>query len=71
MSKEAIEFANFKLNRKKVLGRRETVVVPMSALKPGSYAFYDDFHAGVPAGGDYSQVKVCRASRRIKINKEM
>jgi hypothetical protein len=49
-SKEAIEFESFKTNREKVVGPGETVVVPMPALKPGSYDFYDDFHRDVPEG---------------------
>ena len=49
-SKEVIEFESFKINREKVIGPGETVVVPMPALKPGSYDFYDDFHRDVPEG---------------------
>jgi hypothetical protein len=49
-SKETIEFESFKTNREKVVGPGETVVVPMPALKPGSYDFYDDFHRDVPEG---------------------
>jgi hypothetical protein len=49
-SKEAIEFESFKLNREKVVGPGETIVVRLPALRPGSYDFYDDFHQDVPAG---------------------
>jgi hypothetical protein len=49
-SKEPIEFESFKLNREKVVGPGETVVVRLPALRPGSYDFYDDFHQDVPAG---------------------
>ena len=49
-SKEAIEFESFKLNREKVVGPGETVVVRLPALRPGSYDFSDDFHQHVPAG---------------------
>jgi hypothetical protein len=50
MSKEPIEFESFKLNREKVVGPGETVIVRLPALRPGSYDFYDDFHQDVPAG---------------------
>ena len=49
-SKEAIEFESFKLNREKVVGPGETVIVLLPALRPGSYDFYDDFHQDVPEG---------------------
>jgi hypothetical protein len=49
-TKEAIEFESFKLNREKVVGPGETATINMSALKAGSYDFYDDFHADVPEG---------------------
>ncbi len=49
-SKEAIEFESFKLNREKVVGPGETVIVRLPALSPGSYDFYDDFNQDVPAG---------------------
>jgi len=49
-SKEPIEFESFKLNREKVVGPGETIVVLLPALSPGSYDFYDDFHQDVPAG---------------------
>jgi Cupredoxin-like domain len=49
-SKEAIEFESFKLNREKVVGPGETVIVRLPPLRPGSYDFYDDFHQDVPAG---------------------
>jgi hypothetical protein len=49
-SKEAIEFESFKLNREKVVGPGETIIVRLPALRPGSYDFYDDFHQDVPAG---------------------
>ena len=49
-SKEAIEFESFKLNREKVVGPGETIVVFLPALSPGSYDFYDDFHQDVPEG---------------------
>ena len=50
VSKEPIEFESFKLNREKVVGPGETIVVRLPALRPGSYDFYDDFHQDVPAG---------------------
>ena len=50
MSKEPIEFESFKLNREKVVGPGETVIVRLPALRPGNYDFYDDFHQDVPAG---------------------
>jgi Cupredoxin-like domain len=49
-SKEPIEFESFKLNREKVVGPGETIIVRLPALRPGSYDFYDDFHQDVPAG---------------------
>jgi hypothetical protein len=49
-SKEAVEFESFKLNREKVVGPGETTTINMPRLKPGSYDFYDDFHADVPEG---------------------
>ena len=49
-SKEAIEFESFKLNREKVVGPGESVIVLVPALRPGSYDFYDDFHQDVPEG---------------------
>jgi len=49
-SKEAIEFESFKLNREKVVGPGETVIVLLPALRPGTYDFYDDFHQDVPEG---------------------
>jgi hypothetical protein len=49
-SKEAIEFESFKLNREKVVGPGESVIVVLPALRPGSYDFYDDFHQDVPEG---------------------
>ena len=54
-SKEPIEFESFKLNREKVVGPGETVVVRLPALRPGSYDFYDDFHQDVPAGSIIAQ----------------
>jgi len=49
-SKKAIEFESFKLNREKVVGPGESVIVVLPALRPGSYDFYDDFHQDVPEG---------------------
>ena len=49
-SKETIEFESFKLNREKVVGPGETIIVRLPALRPGSYDFYDDFHQDVPEG---------------------
>jgi Cupredoxin-like domain len=49
-SKEPIEFESFKLNREKVVGPGETIIVRLPALRPGTYDFYDDFHQDVPAG---------------------
>jgi Cupredoxin-like domain len=50
VSKETIEFESFKLNREKVVGPAETIIVSLPALSPGSYDFYDDFHQDVPEG---------------------
>jgi cupredoxin-like protein len=49
-SKEAMEFESFKLNREKVAGPGETIIVNAPALSPGNYDFYDDFHQDVPEG---------------------
>ena len=50
VSKEAIEFESFRLNREKVVGPGETATIFIPALKPGRYDFYDDFHQDVPQG---------------------
>ena len=49
-SKETIEFESLKLNRERVVGPGETIIVNVPALSPGSYDFYDDFHDDVPEG---------------------
>lgn len=49
-SKETIEFESFKLNRERVVGPGETIIVNLPALSPGTYDFYDDFHQDVPEG---------------------
>ena len=49
-SKETIEFESFKLNRERVIGPGETIIVNVPALSPGSCDFYDDFHQDVPEG---------------------
>src|SRR5215475_9977181 len=49
-SNETIEFESFKLNREKVVSPGSSVNVNLSALSPGSYDFYDDFHDDVPQG---------------------
>ncbi len=49
-SPERIEFESFKLNREKVVGPGETVIVDLPPLKAGTYDFFDDFHADVPEG---------------------
>ena len=49
-SKEAIEFESFKLNRERVVGPGESLIIPIPALRPGTYDFYDDFHRDVPDG---------------------
>jgi len=49
-SKEPIEFESFKLNRERVVGLGETIIVNLPALSPGTYDFYDDFHQDVPEG---------------------
>jgi cupredoxin-like protein len=49
-SKETIEFESFKLNRERVVGPGETIIVNVPALSPGNYDFYDDFHDDVPEG---------------------
>lgn len=50
VSKEAIEFESFKLNRERVVGPGETITIRLPALSPGNYDFYDDFHQDVPEG---------------------
>jgi len=64
-SKEMIEFESFKLNRERVVGPGETVIVNVPALSPGSYDFYDDFHQDVPEG-----VVIAGQPRRNLKNKE-
>jgi len=49
-SGERIEFESFKLNREKVVEPGQTLAVRLPALRPGSYDFFDDFHADVPEG---------------------
>ena len=49
-SNERIEFESFKLNREKVVAPGDTLVLHLPALRPGSYDFFDDFHADVPEG---------------------
>lgn len=49
-SDERIEFESFKLNREKVITPSETLVLHLPALRPGTYDFFDDFHADVPEG---------------------
>jgi hypothetical protein len=49
-SKETIEFESFKLNRERVVGPGETIIVNVPALSSESYDFYDDFHDDVPEG---------------------
>jgi Cupredoxin-like domain len=49
-SKETIEFESFKLNRERVVGPGETIILSLPALRPGTYDFYDDFHQDVPEG---------------------
>lgn len=49
-SKETIEFESFKLNRERVVGPGETIIVILPGLSPGRYDFYDDFHQDVPEG---------------------
>ncbi len=49
-SKETIEFESFKLNRERVIGPGESIIVNVPALPPQSYDFYDDFHDDVPEG---------------------
>lgn len=49
-SNETIELESFKLNRERVVGPGETIVVIVPALSPGNYDFYDDFHNDVPEG---------------------
>jgi hypothetical protein len=48
--KEAMEFESFKLNRERVVGPGETIIVNVPAMSSGSYDFYDDFHDDVPEG---------------------
>jgi plastocyanin len=49
-SNETIEFESFKLNRETAMTPGQTIKVPLPALNPGSYDFYDDFHQDVPEG---------------------
>jgi Cupredoxin-like domain len=49
-SDETIEFESFKLNRETAMTPGQTIKVPLPALSPGSYDFYDDFHQDVPQG---------------------
>jgi len=49
-STERIEFESFKLNREKVVEPGKSVTITLPPLQPGSYDFYDDFHADVPEG---------------------
>jgi heme/copper-type cytochrome/quinol oxidase subunit 2 len=64
-SKETIEFESFKLNRERVVGPGETIIVNVPALSPGSYDFYDDLHHDVPEG-----VVIAGQPRRNLKNKE-
>lgn len=64
-SKETIEFESFKLNRERVVGPGETIIVNLPALSPGSYDFYDDLHQDVPEG-----VVIAGQPRRNLKNKE-
>ena len=49
-SNETIEFESFKLNRETAMTPGQTIKVPLPALSPGTYDFYDDFHQDVPQG---------------------
>ena len=49
-SMEAIEFESFRLNREIAMTPGEAITVRLTALSPGSYDFYDDFHQDVPEG---------------------
>lgn len=49
-SNETIEFESFKLNRETAMQPGQTIKVPLPALSPGTYDFYDDFHQDVPQG---------------------
>jgi len=40
----AIEFESYELNRERVIQPGQTVTIYLSALDPGRYAFFDDFH---------------------------
>jgi uncharacterized protein (DUF58 family) len=46
----AIEFESFELHRERVLQPGETITVNITALVPGSYKFFDDFHPHTPEG---------------------
>jgi plastocyanin len=43
-TKVAIEFESYELNRERVVQPGQTVTIYISALAPGRYAFFDDFH---------------------------
>ena len=45
-----IEFESFELHRERVVQPGETITVNMPSLAPGTYQFFDDFHADTPAG---------------------
>lgn len=49
-SQERIEFESFRLHRERVVDPGATIIVRVGALKPGTYDFFDDFHAAVPEG---------------------
>lgn len=49
-SNETIEFESFRLNRETAMTPGQTIKVPLPALSPGTYDFYDDFHQDVPQG---------------------
>ena len=42
--KQAAEFESAELNREKIVPPGGNVTVLLGPLKPGSYAFFDDFH---------------------------
>lgn len=48
--KDAIEFESLSLKKEKVLGPGAQSFVVIAPLRPGSYEFLDEFHAGTGRG---------------------
>jgi hypothetical protein len=54
-STAAIEFESFELHRERVVQPGETITVYVPGLRPGTYAFFDDFHQETPQGSIISK----------------